>query len=143
MHITVMIFVMAIIGYMAFIEGQMAVSITTIQKDSTVITQMRGFSSEFIYLMITMATVITAFFSSREKRNSGVAGNPLIQGIMAKGKGKLDAAVSFVKGVTDSVTTQTTTAPTAEKPDDEEVLGEGDEPEEHGTNPAEDLPKKK
>ena len=67
--VTILLFVMGIVAYAAGTEFALALSkVTTIKPDGTTITAMKGFSSEFMYLLIALSVVITKYFNDRSAR---------------------------------------------------------------------------
>ncbi len=100
MHITILVFIMSMIGYMVIIESRVALSQVITQDPETkkILIGMKGFSSEFIYLMITLATIVTAFFSSRSKRNA-IINNPTLSKFISSGKDKLNTVANITKSL--------------------------------------------
>lgn len=68
--VTILLFVMFIVGIVAGIESTVALSqVKTVKPDGTTITMLKGFGSEFMYLMIALSVVITKYFNDRSERH--------------------------------------------------------------------------
>jgi len=75
--VTALVFVMGIIGVAVYTEYRLAMSsVIKYGPDGKVIAwSLRGFSTEFYYLVISLSVVITGLFRARQKDNAAKAKN--------------------------------------------------------------------
>lgn len=75
---TIIYVVMGLILYVAFINSQVALNMETVIDPEThkvVGQKMQGFSSEFMYLIISLSVVITGLYNARQKRINNSSDN--------------------------------------------------------------------
>lgn len=71
--ITILVYTLGLVAFVAFIESKVALTTQTIYdvNSGKVISQgAKGFSSEFLYLVIGLSVIITAFFQSRSVKQA-------------------------------------------------------------------------
>lgn len=72
---TILVYVMAIIGFITYVECSNALSVETVTEIKAdglkaVSTKIKGFSESFLYLVIALSAIVTTYANSRYKRAS-------------------------------------------------------------------------
>ena len=101
--VTILVYTMALVGAVSYVQFKVALSaVSTIDATGTHITMLKGFSSEYMYLVIGLSIIITAFYQKRskpEKEESEPETNAMVE--MAKvGNPAINAVAQVASNLT-------------------------------------------